>query len=739
MNSLFNRVPKFYPAPLLVLLSLLLAGVDLMAAVEDEILDRYEQIILLESAPSVSQGMGFAQSLSEEGRWPDLDYDSTSVSGWDPDTHLKRVRLMALALEASNIRDTQKPPIMLAIDRAVQDWANHMYQSDNWWFNEIGSPQLARDTLVLLRENASQATRQTLLDIMAQHKIAGTATNLAWSAEIAFHYACFTDNRELLATAADRVWQEVTVGAAEGIQIDGSFYQHEERLMTWGYGRSFLDIMSKLAWQLRGTEWEMPAEKRSIIDSYILDGAQWMQRDGFNSPSGLDRAVTRQRHMDEANMRSILTLWRDVSSARAGEIQALIDRQNGFGDPLVGMRVFPLGDFAAYQRPTAAILLKTVSDRTLLTQSINGENLLGVPYLTCGDHYILSNGREYFDLPPVWNWNKLPGLTTPDGDSEPIRRPFTGGVTDGESGLFTMDYARERDEDTFEVRKMWAFHRGMMVCLLGGWTLNGAWDDLSTSLDQCLVQGPIEYSINGSRTTIAEEDTEISGAEWVLHNGIGYIPLNPEELLLRSGLQEGSWQRINESGSPDQVSLRVLNLQIRHGGAPASSGYIIVTKASPEILDEIVEDLPVVLANERSLQAIEFRDGVRMAAFFEAGGVGEGDTGGPALNVDQPSIALWSRTGAWLADPTHVGGEIVVTLDGVAQTLTLPEQGFSATTVEDWQGYSVLANGAVDTLGWVGWLNIAYDPWVWSYTLGRWVFVGDEGFLEEGIWGYVVR
>src|SRR5690606_7803302 len=149
-----------------------------------------------------------------------------------------------------------------------------------------------------------------------------------------------------------------------------------------------------------------------------------------------------------------------------------------------------------------------------------------------------------------------------------------------------------------------------MVCLLGGWTLNGAWDDLSTSLDQCLVQGPIEYSINGSRTTIAEEDTEISGAEWVLHNGIGYIPLNPEELLLRSGLQEGSWQRINESGSPDPVSLRVLNLQIRHGGAPASSGYIIVTKASPEILDEIVEDLPVVLANERSLQAIEFRDGV---------------------------------------------------------------------------------------------------------------------------------
>jgi len=44
---------------------------------------------------------------------------------------------------------------------------------------------------------------------------------------------------------------------------------------------------------------------------------------------------------------------------------------------------------------------------------------------------------------------------------------------------------------------------------------------------------------------------------------------------------------------------------------------------------------------------------------------------------------------------------------------------------DNWYGYRVLENGWVDTAPWLNWLNITFDPWIWSTSLDKYIYIGD--------------
>ncbi len=658
------------------------AGADVDA--REEILQRYETILLNSGVPPIGEALKIAGAMKDDGSWSDVDYDSRDLSDWSPIHHVRRLANLAAVLHSDELSKDQEQQIKDVIARAIDFWHAQRPQSRNWWHNEIGAPRAMRDAAVLLRHKIDRAPLDKLLETVAQFNMSGVGANLAWSAELGFHYGCFTGDEELITRAASLVWDEVRVGAEEGIQKDWSFYQHNARLQTWHYGRSYLEVVSKLAWQLRDTPWELPAEKRDIIDNYLIHGAQWVSRGPHASPAGLDRAISRVGTLDDADIREYLRLWADVSNNRPA-IEAILARQEGQTEPLEGFRYFRLSDFAAYHHRAASIFLKTISDRTLATESINSENLLGRPYLSSGDHYVISNGREYHDMPPVWDWSRLPGLTTPEGTSEQLSKDYSGGIGDGMSGFVAMQYARSRESAFIELRKLWAFHDDTMYCLLGGWNVAGPWEGIRTSIEQCQAQGDVVYSSSGAVRTAKTDGAEISGAEWVLHNGIGYIPLNPSELRLRVGDQTGSWQQIRASGSSQKVTRQVVSISLEHSQDLPASGYIIVLGASRERLDEILENPPArIVRNQRAAQVIEFFDGPHMAAFYESYVLHppwvQPHLAPPPeitipIRVNRPVMAMWSDSMIGVVDPTHKGGQVSILWGKRDITLSLPSSG----------------------------------------------------------------
>jgi hypothetical protein len=53
---------------------------------------------------------------------------------------------------------------------------------------------------------------------------------------------------------------------------------------------------------------------------------------------------------------------------------------------------------------------------------------------------------------------------------------------------------------------------------------------------------------------------------------------------------------------------------------------------------------------------------------------------------------------------------------------------------EDWYGYAVDANGWANTEGWMSWVNVTFDPWIWATALDKYVYLEDDSG-----WVYVAK
>src|SRR5690606_38379606 len=188
--------------------------------------------------------------------------------------------------------------------------------------------------------------------------------------------------------------------------------------------------------------------------------------------------------------------------------------------------------------------LKTISDRTLPTEAINKENLLG-KLLHSGDAYLIRNGEEYFDLLPHWDWTALPGVTAfPDAHAI-SRRHFVGSVDDGVSGFSAMAYKLQDEQgiQTLAARKLWACHGDVVVSLFAGLTSGHIESDVYTALDQSRWQDDV--TVNRPGNILKEGIHSLHHVNWIHHAGFAYIPLYPSAFQIKLLEVSGKWTTIN--------------------------------------------------------------------------------------------------------------------------------------------------------------------------------------------------
>ncbi|NDV61480.1 hypothetical protein G0Q06_03350 [Puniceicoccales bacterium CK1056] len=56
-----------------------------------------------------------------------------------------------------------------------------------------------------------------------------------------------------------------------------------------------------------------------------------------------------------------------------------------------------------------------------------------------------------------------------------------------------------------------------------------------------------------------------------------------------------------------------------------------------------------------------------------------------------------------------------------------------------WAGYEVDDQGNVDTMGWIGTLNVALPDWTYSYSLDNWLYLPESYVTPQGSWMYVTK
>jgi chondroitin AC lyase len=653
----------------------------------------------------------YAAELQANGSWPDIRYEDAARSVWANSDHLNRMLVMAKSARVYRNASRADEALESKVILSLKWWTDHDYRNPNWWWNEIGVPQLVGQIAILSGPQLPEDQLSKIVTIMKRsdwHK--WTGANLTWGAGIEIVRGCLENDPAPVAEAYQRMYQEIKVVSQpeEGIETDNSFHQHRTQLYSGGYGLQFANDVGRFVSYSWGTHFQIPPDRMAIFTSFLLDGEQWMIRGDVFDYSAVGREITRQGKVavphDKTGgpiypsnaaaygLGNVIALLAAEPTPRQKELLAFaarLQRKPGASE-FTGNKQFWCSDFMAHRRAGFYTSVRMLSTRMLNSELVNMEGKKSV-HMSDGMNYLYLAGDEYKDIFAAWDWTKLPGTTAiqgtlETGETNPINArgitTFDGGVSDGTYGMAAMDLARGK----LTAKKAWFFFDDSYVALGAGITLaDDPEHDVATDVNQPLLVGEVITSQSKEPIPTGIHTYNSARSVWVYHNHVGYIFAPNTKVSLSTGPQTGKWSDIG-TGSSLPVTVPVFNLWINHGRAPQDGTYqyTVVPNVSTDQVIKLAKDSAIdVLSNTKSIQAV-YNGGVKLveAAFREAGSLA---TPLGKIEVDHSCLLLVRQiAGGWkvtASNPENAALTLNVTVKGKRVTIEVPGGDLAGSSV----------------------------------------------------------
>lgn len=637
----------------------------------DSDISTLKQRILAPLLSSVDTGTAsnYIASLSSDGSWADIAYKDSTRSGWKVSEHLSRLSVMTRAYRSETSPIKGDAAAKKAVHLALGYWLERDFQNSNWWWNVIGVPRSLGPVLLMLEDELTPFERSKGIEILTRGKLGMTGQNLVWVALITLNRGILEHNPETIRAAVTSIADEIRISEGEGIQADYSFYQHGDLLYNHGYGSGFALDCSTIATVLTGTSFAFPQEKIDLLTRLILDGHQWMMRYDMADYGARGREIVRQG-TNGRYMAQVAENMLKLPTGRDAEFAALRDRTaSPDGPPLIGNRHFPRSDIMTHQRAAYYTSARMYSTRVFNTDGpANDEGIIS-HHVADGCNYLFVTGREYYDIFPVWDWQKIPGTTvvqTPELSGDLRRKgetSFAGGVSDGMYGAAAFDFVRY----DLKARKAWFFFDSEYLCLGAGISC-GASYPVVTTVNQCLLDGDVTVVTSSGKSVLPRGDHSPLRASCVSHGGIAYIFPGGADVAIKNDVNTGSWHLISLSQSDDTVKRDVFTLTLDHGVKPDGARYAYIV--APGLLGDELESYsahpPVeIISNEPNCQAVH-HTGLKItsAALYEPGTV---QAGVYTFSTDRACMLLVREQGdsslaVTVSCPDHSTGRVNVTV-----------------------------------------------------------------------------
>ena len=646
----------------------------IMERIADDYLSKIKDIALLNE--TVGENLVY---INPDGSFSDIDYKSTARTNWPAQEHLARLDQMVQAYIAKDGEYYGDEKLYGMIVRMLRYWHVQNPYSDNWWYNQIGAPRVLGLVLVAMRYGSKQIPEdleKAILDRIAKYGGNPTDANRtgANKADIALHWmyrGCLLEDEKILDTAIKEAFSPATYTTGEGIQFDGSYFQHHEQLYIGGYSTVLINRIADIAWYTIGTRYALSKEQLDILNSYIVNTYLGMTRGNTIAFNVIGRSISRRGALSQGSSIGWLKKMAVIDSKRAWQYEDGISTIYGKSKvPVILPQSFThyyIGDYSIYRDNTWSFGVRMVSSRTYRSEELNGENTKGY-FISDGSTSINVSGQEYNGIFPTWDWNKIPGTTAPqktlpdmDGVwTHPGESSFTGGASNGKTGVSV--YSMDNHEDSVDIaaKKAWFFFGDEVLCM-GCGISSGMNEDIATTLNQCHANGPAVWSMDGTESKIESGDTFTEqAADWIIHDNIGYYFPDKQKISAKIETRTGSWKEINSSQSGDEVRNDVFTVWIGHGKQPenAEYSYIVVpgmeNAAKARLYDTGIE-------NSDSLQAVwHTRLKTGMLIFHKAACA---TMNGEKISTDKPCLVMTDSKYIYLSDPSHNIDEVTVTID----------------------------------------------------------------------------
>ncbi len=373
-----------------------------------------------------------------------------------------------------------------------------------------------------------------------------------------------------------------------------------------------------------------------------------------------NRSISRQgtlRAYDSETPEKLLL----TSNYRKDEIQEIIDiRNKGIKPTLSHATFYWHSEHFTFQRPKFYTSVRMYSTRNYSMEvPYNSEGFLN-HHRGDGVNHISVTGDEYYDIWPVYDYQKIPGTTvmqkpelTDAGELQKLGlSDFVGALTDGKYGTSAFDF--KSPHDPLIARKAWFFFDKEYVCLGAGISCKNDELKVVSTLNQCLLKDDVSVFSENKESIIEKGENKFLNVDWIYHDRIGYVFPEPTSVNIKNNKATGSWWRINkQADSPkDEISKDVFMVWLDHGEKPSEETYqyIVVPMTSIEELKQSKSKQNIqIISNTPEIQSVR-HVGFKMSqtVFYKAGSLKITD--GLKLWCHSPGIVMLKNEGEYLSE-----------------------------------------------------------------------------------------
>jgi chondroitin AC lyase len=624
--------------------------------------------------PSVNEAhvRTLIQTINPDGTWPGINYTDVSNTGFQHSEHLGNLVEMSRAYKKKGTKLTGDTKLKKVIYSSLDYWLAHDFICENWWWNQIGTPNLLVSMLLIMDTDLTKDQISKTLPMVGRAYLNATGARPSGDRiKIAGILAksCLFNHDEKQFNEVIRVIEgEIKFSTGRGMQVDFSFHHRVDKVNnTLSYGTGYADAFAEWAALVAGTKYQFSAPSLHLLTDYYLDGiCQQMVNGKYTDPGAMNRDITRSdanRAFGNVPINRLLL----ASDYRKNELETIKKIRQGESLTVpVHATFFWQSEYFTLQRPNFFTSVRMYSDRDYnMEMPYNGEGLMN-HHRGDGTNYISRTGNEYDGLAPVNDWQKIPGATIVQKPELPSEKEiqkkgitdFVGAATDGIHGVVAMEF--KSPHDPLEAKKSWFFFEKEYVCLGAGINSESPFP-VATTINQCLLKENLLVRASNQTSNLEKGNHEIKEVQWVWHDGIAYIFPQPVTLNLSNQVQTGSWYKINhQSDSPkEEVSKEVFKLWFNHGVRPndAAYQYIVVPAVDATELTNQSDRKILVLSNSTEIQAVKHTDlNISELIFYQSGQVEISKD--VKIGIESPGLVIVKTEGSQIktitvADPSR--------------------------------------------------------------------------------------
>jgi chondroitin AC lyase len=560
-------------------------------------------------------------TISQDGTWAGIDYKDVSKTGFQHREHLSNLVELSRAYKKKGSQFQGDRKLKIVISSALDYWLANDFICENWWWNQIGTPNLLVSVLLIMDDDLTKEQIVKTLPMVGRANLTSTGARPSGDrikiAGILAKTLLFNRDEVHFKDVIKVIEGEIKFAAGRGMQYDYSFHHREDRVNnTLSYGLGYADAFAEWAGSVSGTGYKFSEPSLQLLIDYYLDGICKMMVYGkFPDTGAMNRDITREGSQKAFGMATPQRLL-STTSYRKDELAAIVKIRKGEArSTLSHSTFFWQSEHFTFQRPTFFTSVRMYSTRDCnMEEPYNGEGLMN-HHRGDGTNYISRTGDEYYDIAPVYDWQKIPGTTVLQKPSLPSEAEiqkkgltdFVGAVTDGTYGAAAFDF--KSPHDPLQAKKSWFFFDKQYICL-GAGISSASPLTVATTLNQCLLRGEVIVMKGNEKSVVKSGSQQISDVKWILHDSIGYLFPDPQKINLSNQSQSGSWFKVNrQADSPkEEVSKKVFTLWLNHGSQPqnASYQYIVFPSATQKEMIESGNNHEIeILSNTTAIQAVK--------------------------------------------------------------------------------------------------------------------------------------